>query len=76
VTKNILDGRKDRGKTVYPLRWSGGIIMDTSVTLIVFNDIFCDISAYTGTLFFLSLYMNLVQEILYKVHDPKTLMFI
>ena len=51
-------------------------ITDTSVTLIVFNDVFCDISAYTGTLFFLLLYMNLVQGILYKVHDQKTLKFI
>jgi hypothetical protein len=38
ATKNILgrmegqiDGRTDRGKTVYPLQWSGGIIISKIV---------------------------------------------
>ena len=28
-TEGQTDGRTDRGKTVYPLRWSGGIIIQS-----------------------------------------------
>ena len=40
-------------------------IAETSVVIIVFNSVLCEIRAYTGTVSYPSLYMNQVLEKLY-----------
>ena len=49
-------------------------ITETSVVLIVFNGVICDVSAYDR--FFLSLYLDQVPEMIYQVHDLVALKFI
>jgi hypothetical protein len=56
---------------VYPEK-----IAETSVVLIVFNGVIYTVGAYYVTHFFLSLYLNQVPAMLYKIHDLITLKFI
>ena len=51
-------------------------IAETSVVLIVFNGVIYTVGAYYVTHFFLSLYLNQVPAMLYKIHDLITLKFI